>query len=257
MFRPRIIPCLLLKEGGLVKTTKFQNPVYVGDPINAVKIFNDFEVDELVFLDIDASKQNRTVDLNLIKKIGDEAFMPFSVGGGIKTINEIKTILNAGVEKVILNSNAINNLNFIKEASDIFGSQSIVVCIDFKKSNSSYEVFTHGGTIPTGLTPLDVAKNIEKAGAGEIILNSIDRDGTREGYDIYLIKQISESVQIPVIALGGAKDSGDFIKAIKEGKASAVAAGSTFVFIGKKNAVLINYPDKKEMKDCFKFINKS
>lgn len=250
MFRPRIIPCLLLKNKGLVKTVNFGNPNYIGDPINAVRIFNDFEADELVFLDIDASKENRCIDLEFVKKIGEEAFMPFAVGGGISTIDQIKSILNNGAEKVVLNTHAIENPEFIKQASDIFGSQSIIVSLDVKKDLNGYNVCTRSGTKNTGLDPVSVAKQMECLGAGELIINSIDKDGSMEGYDLSLIKKISESVNIPVIALGGAGDLSDFSKAVKAG-ATAVSAGSIFVYSGKNRGILINYPDKEELKEIF------
>ncbi len=253
MFRPRVIPCLLLKDKGLVKTIKFRDPTYVGDPINAVKIFNEQRADELVFLDITASKEDRIPSVDVIQKIGDEAFMPFSVGGGIKSIADIRQILNAGAEKVVLNSHVINNPTFLSEAAAKFGSQSIIVSIDVKKNGSdSYDVFTHGGTRQESVNLLQLVTDMGNAGAGEIMINSIDRDGTGEGYDLSLIKQVSERVSIPVIAVGGAGKWQDFNEAVKEGNASAVAAGSLFVFIGRKRAVLINYPGRDEIEEIFK-----
>lgn len=251
MFRPRLIPCLLLKDLGLVKTIKFQEPRYIGDPINAVRIFNDLEADELVFLDINASKNKKTIDLDFVKKVGEEAFMPFAVGGGIKTIEQIKKILNVGAEKVVLNTSAIENQELIKEAADIFGSQSIIASIDAKKESNNYKVYTHGGTKPTNLNLLELAKKVESLGAGEIIINSMDKDGTMEGYDLELIRLISNSVNIPVIALGGAGNLNDFKKAIKQGKATAVAAGSFFIYSSKTRGILINYPDKEEITELF------
>jgi len=220
--------------------------------MNAVKIFNDFEADELVFLDIKASKENRIIDLEFVKKVGREAFMPFAVGGGIKTINQIKAIFNAGAEKVVINSHAIDNHDFVKEAIENFGSQSIIVCLDVRKEGKGYSVYTYGGTKDTGLDPVYVAKKMEKLGAGEILINSIDNDGVMEGYDLELIRRVSEAVNIPVIAVGGAGGLRDFAKAIKTGKASAVAAGSMFVYSGKNKGILINYPDKEELKEIFK-----
>lgn len=250
MFRPRIIPCLLLKSKGLVKTVKFGNPNYIGDPINAVRIFNDFEADELIFLDIDASKENRCVNLEFVKKIGEETFMPFAVGGGIKKIEEIRKVFNSGAEKVILNTGAIENSDLITKSSDIFGSQAIICAIDVRKEEGKYNVFTYGGTKNTKLEPTSVARISEKAGAGEILINSIDKDGTMEGYDLELIKNISRAVSIPVVALGGAGSLEDFGKAIKAG-ASAVSAGSLFVYSGKNKGILINYPDRKELDGIF------
>lgn len=251
MFRPRVIPVLLLKERGLVKTVQFQSPTYVGDPINAVKIFNELEADELVFLDIEASRENRTVSLELVKQIGDEAYMPFSVGGGIRSTEQIRKIIKMGAEKVVLNTQAIENPGLIKSASEISGRQSIVVSIDVKKTGDKYEVFTHGGTKSTGLDPVRVSLQMERLGCGEIMVNSIDRDGMKNGYEVALIESISRAVKIPVIALGGAGSVEDFAKGVKEGGASAVAAGSLFVFIGRKRAVLINYPEKSELEKVF------
>lgn len=248
MFRPRVIPCLLLYNRGLVKTIRFQDPTYVGDPINAVKIYNDLEADELVFLDITASKENRMAPLELVQKIGDEAFMPFAVGGGIKTLEDIRNVFHAGAEKVVINTAAIENEALIRQAADTFGSQSIVVSIDAKrKPDNTYEVMIYGGAVATGLEPACVAAHMEQLGAGEIIINSIDRDGTEEGYDIPLISTLTRAVDIPVIALGGAGRLEDFQEAVRDGGASAVAAGSIFVFIGRNRAVLINYPDKEDL----------
>ena len=250
MFRPRVIPCLLLKDRGLVKTVKFQNLNYIGDPINAVKIFNDFEADELAFLDIDASKNKRCINLEFVKKIGEEAFMPFAVGGGITSVDQIRSILNNGAEKVVLNTSAIENPGLIKEAAEIFGNQAIVVSIDVKKDLEGYKVYTMSGTKNTGLDAVKVSMEMEKLGAGELIINSIDRDGLMEGYDLEIIKEISKAVKIPTIALGGAGGLQDFPKAIKSG-AAAVAAGSIFVYSGKNRGILINYPDKKELSEIF------
>ncbi|MBS3157312.1 imidazole glycerol phosphate synthase subunit HisF [Candidatus Woesearchaeota archaeon] len=232
MFRPRIIPCLLLKGAGLVKTIKFGEPKYIGDPMNAVKIFNDLKADELVFLDIDASKESRTVSFELVKKIGDEAFMPFSVGGGIKNTEDIKKLFSAGVEKVVINTGALENDGLIKKGADIFGSQSIIASIDAKKdANGDYSVFSHGGTKDTGLEPVYAAIKMEKLGAGEIL---------------------TAAVKIPVIAIGGAGGLNDFALAIYKGRASAVAAGSMFVYSGKNRGILINYPDREELEEIFK-----
>lgn len=238
MLRTRVIPCLLLKDAGLVKTVNFSDPKYVGDPINAVKIFNNKEVDELIFLDIDATKEKKKPSFELIAKIASEAFMPFSYGGGLRDIEDVKKILEIGVEKAIINSYAHENPEFIKELSAKFGSQSIVVAMDVKKVDSGWEVFNGIGT---GKNPVDWAVKMQQMGAGEIFLNSIDRDGTMSGYDLDLISQVSKAVSIPVIASGGAGKVEDFRDAVKCG-ASAVSAGSMFVFVGKNRAVLINYP---------------
>jgi cyclase len=252
MFRPRVIPCLLLKGLGLVKSIRFRDYRYIGDPINAVKIFNDKHADELVFLDILASSEERTVNLELIKKIGDECNMPFAVGGGIRSIDNIKEILNAGAEKVVISSYASEKPEFIKQASEMFGSSTIMVCIDVKhKSLGGEQVFSHSGTKSTGFEPIIFSKLMEQNGAGEIIINSIERDGTMTGYDLELIRRVSEAVTIPVIALGGAGQLKHFRDAIDIGKASAAAAGSFFVFFGSRKAVLINFPSQKELIQIF------
>ena len=252
MFRPRLIPVLLLKNLGLVKTIKFNKPRYIGDPINAVKIFNNLKADELVFLDINASKENKKISLDFVKKVGAEANMPFSVGGGIKSIDDIREIISAGAEKVVLNTFAFKNPNFVKEASEEFGSSTIVVSIDVKKRFLKGEqVYIYGGTKPTGQKPLEYAQLIESLGAGEIIINCIENDGVMNGYNINLIKNISENVSIPTVALGGAGSFSDFSEAIINGNASAVAAGSKFVYHGPRNAVLINYPNRDEILNIF------
>lgn len=248
MLKTRVIPCLLLKGQGLVKTVKFKNPRYVGDPVNAVKIFNDKEVDELIFLDIDATVEGRKPPFKLISEIASECFMPLSYGGGVRDLEDIKTILKLGVEKVILNTYAIENPAFVREASERYGNQSIVVAIDAKRNMfGKYEVFSHAGKRKTRLNLVDHAKEMERLGAGEIFLNSIDRDGTMEGYDIEMIKKITESVSIPVVACGGAGNVDHFAEAVIKGGASAVAAGSMFVFHGKHRAVLITYPSIHEL----------
>lgn len=250
MYRPRVIPSLLLKNKGLVKTVKFKKSRYIGDPINAVKIFNDLKADELVFLDITASKESRKIPLDFVKNVGAEANMPFSVGGGIKTVEEIKEIINAGAEKVVLNTHAYLNPSFVEKAVYEFGSSTIVVSIDVKKRFlKGQQVYIYGGTKPTGLDPLDYAKKVESLGAGEIILNSVDNDGVMEGYDIDLVKKVSKELSIPVVALGGAGSMKDLIDVIQEGYASAASAGSMFVYHGPRNAVLINYPNKEDLKD--------
>ena len=251
MFRPRVIPCLLLKDKGLVKTIKFKDPTYVGDPMNAVKIFNDAKADELVFLDITATNEGRTPDIDIIKNIGEEAFMPFAVGGGINKIEQVQALINAGAEKVVINTAAVENPAFLSEIAEIFGRQSVVVSLDVKKNNGAYTIVTNSGEKEHNLDLIDTVKLMESSGAGEIIINSIDKDGTQEGYDLELIKMVSQEVQIPVIAIGGAGSYEDLTEAVIDGTASAVAAGSLFVFIGRKRAVLINYPDSDELQEMF------
>lgn len=248
MFRPRIIPVLLLKNLALVKSKGFKDYRYIGDPINAVRIFNDLKADELVFLDITATKENRLVSLDFVKDVGEEANMPFAVGGGIKTIEDIRKIINAGAEKVIIGSQAAENPEFIKEASDTFGSSTIVVCIDVKKKLFGKEqVWTINASKSTGINPLEFALLMEEKGAGEIIVQSIEQDGMMQGYDINLIKKITEKTSIPVIALGGAGNVNHLKQGFKEAYANGLAAGSMFVYHGANKGVLINYLEKSEL----------
>jgi imidazole glycerol-phosphate synthase subunit HisF len=249
MRRIRVIPTLLIQNGGLVKTVRFKKPTYVGDPINAVKIFNDKEVDEIVILDISAARDRTPPNLQMISDIAGEAFMPLGYGGGITTTDEIQTILRAGAEKVVLNTSALENPGLIAEAARRFGSQSVVVSIDVKrKLGGRYEVLTRGGAKRTGRDPVTVAREVEGLGAGEIFLTSIDREGTYEGYDLNLIEEVSRAVSVPVIACGGAASVDNLAAAVRAG-ASAAAAGSMFVFHGPHRAVLINYPPPKVLKE--------
>ena len=248
MFRPRIIPVLLLKGNALVKSKGFKDFRYIGDPINAVKVFNDLKADELVFLDIEATKEKRTISTELVRQVGEEANMPFAVGGGIKNLDEIQNIIAKGAEKVIINTCAVENPKFIREASDNFGSSTIVVCIDVKKKFFSGEVvWRNSGSKSSKYSPKDFAKIIEENGAGEIIIQSINKDGTMSGYDLDLVKEISTAVAIPVVALGGAGNLEHMIEAYKKGFASALAAGSLFVFQGPNKGVLINYVEKSDL----------
>lgn len=263
ILRTRVIPVLLLLDKGLVKTIGFENPTYVGDPINAVHIFNDKEVDELIFLDITPVKRlnNRgnhkpySIPLDLICRISDECSMPLAFGGGIRTIDNIQQILATGVEKVVLNSAAIENPVLIRSAAEMFGSQSIVVSMDVKRNmNGMYEVFSDGGSIRTNLDPETHARNVVSHGAGEILINAIGKDGTMQGYDLALIQRVASAVPVPVIACGGAGNTDHFIDAVYAG-ASAVAAGSMFVFHGRHRAVLISYPDRIELDHLFSLSN--
>lgn len=248
MFRPRVIPVLLLKNLGLVKSKVFKDFRYIGDPINAVKIFNDLRADELVFLDITASSEKRLISLEFVKNIGEEANMPFAVGGGIRTVEDIRKIISAGAEKVVINSYAVENPNFIKEASETFGSSTICVCIDVKKKLFGKEqIWTLNGTKSAGYSPVDFARLMEEKGAGEIIIQSIEKDGSMSGYDLELIKKVSEAVTIPVVALGGAGNLQHLKEAYLKGYANGLAAGSMFVYQGSKHGVLINYPEKSEI----------
>jgi len=252
MLGTRVIPCLLLKNAGLVKTVRFQDPKYLGDPINIVRIFNDKEVDELVFLDIAATLTNKGPPFDLLAKITSECFMPLGYGGGIRRLEDVKTLLNMGIEKAIINTHAVENPPFIRAVSDIVGSANVVVSIDVKRNpNGKYEVHTRSGTEPTGRDPVKHAVEMEKQGAGELLLTSIDRDGMMQGYDLELIRLVSGAVQVPVVACGGAATVQHLVEAVKKGGASAAAAGSMFVFHGPHRAVLISYPTPRELDFAF------
>jgi cyclase len=253
MYRPRLIPVLLLQNKGLVKSVRFKNHRYIGDPINAVRIFNDLKADELVFIDILATKERRTISVDFIKNVGEEANMPFSAGGGIRTLEDIRKILEAGAEKVILNTIAGENPGFIREAADTFGSSTIAVCIDIKNDFWNKErVWIKAGTKALHLIPELFAKQMEETGAGEIIIQSIDNDGTMKGYNINLVKKIAESVTIPVVALGGAGNLDHMIYLNTLVSLNGLAAGSMFVYHGERRAVLVNYPERQEFLKIFK-----
>lgn len=252
MIQTRVIPCLLLRDRGLVKTVKFKDPKYLGDPINVVKIFNDKEVDELVFLDITATPNRKKPSFELMAKIAGQCFMPLCYGGGVRTLEDMTKLFGIGIEKVSINTAAVEQPQLIRQAADKFGSQSVIVSIDVRKTwSGKYEIVTHGGRTRTGLDPVRFAADMEQAGAGELLLNSIDRDGTMEGYDLTLIKRVSGAVGIPVVACGGAGSIGDLVAAVKDGGASAAAAGSLFVFQMPHRAVLINYPNSRELQPLY------
>lgn len=249
---PRIIPVLLLKNGGLYKTRKFKDPKYVGDPINAVKIFNEKEVDELMFLDIMATLENKKPPFEFLEKIAGECFMPLSYGGGLKDLETINAVLKVGIEKVVISSYAVENPAFIRSAADKNGSSTISVCLDVKKNFfGKYEVWIRGGTKSSGKDPVKLAVEMDRNGVGELIVNSIDRDGLMLGYDLDLLKKISGEVGVPVIACGGAGNINHMHEAVNKGGVSSIAAGSMFVFNGKHRAVLITYPGQKEIKEVF------
>lgn len=247
MLRTRVIPVLLMTGHRLVKTVKFKKRVYVGDPINTIKIFNDKEVDELVVVDIDASLKGHEPDYGYIERLASQCFMPLAYGGGVRTAAQASRLLAIGVEKVVLNTAAAVNPAVLSTVADEAGSQSVVVCIDVKKNwRGQYRVRSAGGTRGTSYTPEAFAVEAVERGAGELIVNSIDRDGTQSGYDLELIERVAEAVNVPVIASGGAKSLDDFSAAVGVG-ASAVAAGSMFVFTGPHRAVLINFPQRDEI----------
>ena len=248
MKRYRVIPSLLLLNRGLVKTVKFKNPRYVGDPINTVKIFNEKEVDELIIMDIEATLKKRAPDIDYLKELAGESFIPLCYGGGIQDIHTIKNILRAGYEKVAINSYAIDHPDFIKLASETFGSSTIVVSMDVKKDIfGKYRIYSYTGKHKKSLDPVSFAVKAQENGAGEILLNAVHKDGTLSGYDLDIIQKIASEIDIPLIASGGASSMEDFKKAIVAGGASAVSAGSMFVFHGKHKAVLVNYPSQEEL----------
>ena len=245
--RPRIIPTLLIDDRDLIKTVKFGKRTYLGDPVNAVKIFNRKGIDELSILDIGASRNNREPDYELLKDIASEAFMPLSYGGGIRTLDQIHELLTIGYEKVVLNTELVRHPELIVEAAEQYGSQSIVASIDVKKKNREYRCVIADGTEETTWEPKDLAKKAEGIGAGEIIINSIDNDGMMNGYDIKLVKSVADAVNVPVIAIGGAGGIKDLKSVLQKGHAHAAAGGSMFVFYGKLKAVLITAPSEEEL----------
>jgi cyclase len=253
MLRPRIIPSLLLHDKGLVKTVNFKSPKYVGDPINADRIFNEKEVDELAFFDIDASVHSKEPDYGLIEKLANQSRMPLCYGGGVKTVEQAQRIFSLGIEKIALSSAVIQNPNLIAQIADRVGSQSVIVVLDVKKKLlGGYEIYTHNGKKATGINPIKFAKEIEGLGAGELIINSIGQDGVMKGYDMNLIDKITESISIPLTVLGGGGSLSDIEKVIDKHGVIGVAAGSLFVFKGPYKAVLINYPTQEEKNKIFK-----
>jgi cyclase len=248
MLRPRIIPCLLVKNGGLVKTVQFGNPKYVGDPLNAVRIFNEKVVDELMVIDIDATVYNREPDYNLIRNLAAECRMPLCYGGGVQCAEQIEKIVSLGVEKVAVSSALIKDPDLLSNAAERVGSQSVVAVIDVKKKKLTrrYEVLTHNGKKSTGADPVELAKRFELLGAGELVINSIDRDGVMKGYDLDLVTKVRNATNLPMTVLGGAGSLDDMAGLIRTFGIIGSAAGSLFVFKGKYKAVLINYPNPLE-----------
>ncbi len=228
MHAKRIIPCLDVDHGRVVKGIKFVDIRDAGDPVEMAQLYDEKGADELVFLDITASSDKRNIMVDVVERTGDVVFIPFTVGGGLRTIEDIKAILRAGADKVSLNTSAVQNPDLIKESSRIFGSQCIVLAIDAKRKDSGWEVYTHGGRTPTGIDAVEWAKKAENLGCGEILLTSMDSDGTKDGYDIPLTNSISEAVTIPVIASGGAGNAEHIYEALTKGKADAALAASIF-----------------------------
>ncbi len=243
MYRARIIPCLLISGNGLVKTRKFKDPIYIGDPVNAMRIFSEKEVDEIVVLDIDASRQQQEPNYELIAEMAGEAFMPMAYGGGIRTLDQVRKLIRSGIEKVVINTAATESTDLIRVVADIYGSQAVVGAVDVKKTLfGGYRVVTKSATVDSGLDLYVHLQQLIAAGVGEIFVNSVDRDGMMAGYDLPLIQSITQKVNVPVVACGGAGTIEHLSQGVNEGGASAVAAGSMFVFYGKHRAVLINYP---------------
>ena len=248
MYRPRVIPALLLRGLGLVKTIKFGKYKYIGDPINAVKIFNEKEVDELIVIDIDAGRAGVSIPLKLITRIAGECFMPMTYGGGIRTLDQIAEIMAAGVEKVSINRAAVADRGFVARAAKRFGSQSIVVSIDVRRRLfGQYEICVDGGRRRAGLEPVSLALELESEGAGEILLTSINQEGTMTGYDVDLVRRVASAVSIPVIACGGAGSIDDVIGVVCDAGAAAAAVGSMAVYQGRNRGVLIGFPTRKQL----------
>lgn len=253
MIPRRVIPCLLLRHSGLVKTVQFRDPVYLGDPINIVRIFNEKEADELILLDTTATLEGRSPAFGIVEKLAGECFMPLCYGGGVRSTDDMKRLFQLGVEKVALNSMAVERPELVRTAADLFGSQSVVVSIDVRRRPfGRYEVCSRGGTQAGGRDPAEFATAMEREGAGELLVTSIDRDGTMQGYDLDLLRHVTGAVGLPVIACGGAGRLEHLVAAVRDGGASAAAAGSLFVFQGKHRAVLISYPGPAEIDAAFR-----
>ena len=249
MYRARVIPCLLIRGNGLVKTRRFKEPVYVGDPVNAIRIFSEKEVDEIVLLDIDASREGREPNYELISEMAGEAFMPVAYGGGIRNLDQVRRLIRAGIEKVVINTAATESTDVIRAAADIFGNQAVVGAVDVKRTLlGGYRVVAKSASVEAKVGLEEHVQSLVAAGAGEIFLNSVDRDGMMGGYDVQLIRSVTQNVDVPVIACGGAGTVEHLSQGVHEGGASAVAAGSMFVFHGKHRAVLINYPKHFDLK---------
>lgn len=253
MLRPRIIPCLLVQDKGLVKTVNFKHPKYVGDPINAVRIFNEKQVDELTVLDIDASVENREPDYRMIENLAAECRMPLCYGGGVKTPEQAQRIFSLGVEKIAFSSAAVQDPSLVARIAERVGNQSVVVIIDVKKKLlGGYEVYIKNGKTATGKNPFDFAKQLEDLGAGEIVVNSIDQDGVMKGYDMALAEKMRSVTSLPLTVLGGAGTIQDIGKLINKFGIIGASAGSLFVFKGVYKAVLINYPNPAEKDELIK-----
>lgn len=253
MLRTRVIPCLLLKNESLVKTVKFKEYNYIGDPVNTVRIFNELEVDELMFLDIFASKENRDINFKILKNIANECFMPLSYGGNIKNLEDAKKIFEIGFEKVVINSSAFDNLKLIEEIAKYFGNQSVVGSVDVKKSFwGSEKVYSHHARKKQNIDVVEWTRQLENAGVGELLITSVEKEGSWDGYDIELIKSITKNVQVPVIANGGCGNLKHISEVVKKANASACAVGSMVVYQKKEMGVLVNFPDRKKLEEFLK-----
>lgn len=254
MLAIRLMPCLLMSNGALVKTVRFKKPTYVGDPVNAVRIFNQKEVDELVLLDINATTHNRGIDYETLGKVVSECFMPICYGGGVKSLEDMRRLFSLGVEKISVGAAAFENSELISQAAAEFGNQAIVVTLDVRKGLlGGYTARTRQGSIDTRMTPVEAARKMEKLGAGEILLYSIDRDGTWSGFDLKMIRDVTSAVGLPVIASGGAGSLQDLRLAVTDGGASAIAIGSMAVFQGKDLGVLIKFPTRRDQESIFDY----
>jgi imidazole glycerol-phosphate synthase subunit HisF len=248
MLKTRVIPCLQLIGDSLVKTIKFKNPSYIGDPINTVRIFNELEVDELCLLDITASQENREPPIEILQQISNECFMPLSYGGGLKDFDTAKKIMAIGFEKLVVNTQAWRRLELITKLSEHFGAQAVIGSIDVKKNLfGKYNVFISDGTEKIDMDVIDWAKKLQEAGAGEILITSMDKDGTWSGFDIELTRKVSDALSVPVIANGGAGSIAHIGEAVKKGNASAVCLGRMVVYQQKGMGVLVNFPDKTKI----------
>lgn len=248
---PRVIPCLLVDDEAMVKTVRFSAPRYLGDPINVINLFNRFEVDEITLLDIGATKRGEPPPFELIERLAAECWVPLAYGGGIRNLDDVRTVLSSGVEKVVLGTVAHDQPDLITAAAEVYGAQAVVVSVDARRIAAGFEVFVEGGQRAVGADPARYAQRAASYGAGEILVTSIDRDGTMEGYDLELIREVAKAVDVPVIACGGAGERAHLPIPIRDAGASAVAAGSIFVFQGRERGVLINFPEREQLEALF------
>ena len=252
MYRPRLIPCLLIQGGDLVKTIGFSSPKYIGDPLHAVHLFNEFNADELILLDIKATKENRCIPIDFVRNVGEEANMPFSVGGGIKSLEEIRQLLEAGAERVVLGTVAAETPSFVREASVRFGKSTIEVCIDVKYSCwGKLQVVARNGQKVISADVVGFTKEMERMGAGELLIQSVNKDGTYQGLEVAVLQEVSQSVGIPVVGLGGLASLEEIRIIHPRTNLNGYAAGSLFIYQGKHRGVLVNYPSSDEVKKLF------